>query len=107
MPSNHCDQLALHISVAVDVPLGRLDRAVPGEQLDISQRTTGFVHEPRRPGNKRPPSRMRRAAVQTDVPKFTSPTSSIRIGPHAGSQIVLPALGAASLASSFDTAAGV
>ena len=25
MPSNHCDQLALHIAVAVDVPLCRLD----------------------------------------------------------------------------------
>ena len=56
MPSNHCDQLALHIAVAVDVPLSCLDRPVTGEQLDISQRTTGLVHEPRCPGDERPPS---------------------------------------------------
>jgi hypothetical protein len=36
MPSNHCDRLALHIAVAVDVPLSGLDRAVTGEQLDIA-----------------------------------------------------------------------
>ena len=40
MPSNHCDQLALGIGVAVDVPLGGLDRPVAGEQLDIAQRPT-------------------------------------------------------------------
>ena len=60
MPSNHRDQLALHIGVAVDVPLRCLDRPMTSEQLDISQRTAGFVHEPRRPGDERPPSRMRR-----------------------------------------------
>jgi hypothetical protein len=37
MPSNHCDKLALCISVAVDVSLGRLDRAVTGQELDIAQ----------------------------------------------------------------------
>jgi hypothetical protein len=58
MSSDHCDQLALHIGVAVDVPLGRLDRAITGEQLDIPQRTTGLVHEPRGAGDERPPSRM-------------------------------------------------
>ena len=67
MPSNHCDQLALRIGVAVDVPLGRLDRPVTGEQLDIAQRATGLVHQPRRPGDERPASGMGRAAVQTDV----------------------------------------
>ena len=56
MPSNHCDQLALYIAVAVDVPLSCLDGAVTGEQLDIAQRTTGLVDEPRRPGDERPPS---------------------------------------------------
>ena len=69
MPSNHGDQLALHITVAVDVPLGGLDRPVTGEQLDIAQRTTGLVHEPRRPGDERPASGMRRAAVETNVAK--------------------------------------
>ena len=56
MPSNHCDQLALRISVTVDVPLGGLDRPVTGEQLDIAQRPTSFVHEPCGPGDERPPS---------------------------------------------------
>ena len=69
MPSNHCDQLALHIGVAVDVPLSGLDRPVTSEQLDIAQRTTGFVDEPRRPGDERPPSGMRRAAVEANVAK--------------------------------------
>jgi hypothetical protein len=48
IPSNHCDQPALHIAVAVDVPLRFLDRPVTGEQLYIAQRPTGFVDEPRR-----------------------------------------------------------
>ena len=69
MPSNQCDQLALHIGVAVDVPLSRLNRPVTSEQLDIAQRTTGFVDEPRRPGDERPPSGMRRAAVEANVAK--------------------------------------
>ena len=47
MASNHCDQLALRISVAVDVPLSGLDRPVTGEQVDVAQRTTGLVDEPR------------------------------------------------------------
>ena len=53
MLSDHCDQLALHISVAIDVALGGLDRPVTGKQLDIPQRTTGLVHEPRCPGDER------------------------------------------------------
>ena len=40
MPSNHRDKLALGIGVAVDVPLGRLDRPVASEQLDVAQRAT-------------------------------------------------------------------
>jgi hypothetical protein len=36
MPSNHGDQLALHIGVAVDVPLGCLDRSVTSEQLNVA-----------------------------------------------------------------------
>ena len=76
MPSNHCHQLALRISVAVDVPLRGLDRPVTGEQLDIAQRTTGLVDEPRGPGDERPASRMRRAAVQTAVAETQIATSS-------------------------------
>ena len=50
MPSNHCDQLALRIGVAVDVPLGGLDRPVTGEQLDIPQRATGLDEPAAPPG---------------------------------------------------------
>ena len=56
MPSNHCDQLALRITVTVNVPLSCLDRPVTSEQLDIPQGTTGLVDEPRRPGDERPAS---------------------------------------------------
>jgi hypothetical protein len=38
MPSDHCDQLALRIAVAVDVPLGGLDRAVTGVMPDWEKR---------------------------------------------------------------------
>ena len=69
MPSNHGDELALGIGVAVDVPLGCLDRPVTGEQLDIAQRPTDPMNQPRRPGDERPASGMGRAAVQTDVPE--------------------------------------
>ena len=53
---NHRDELTLHIGVAIDVPLGGLDRLMASKQLDIAQRTTGFVHEPCGPGDERPPS---------------------------------------------------
>ena len=56
MPSNHRDELALHFSVAIDVALGGLERPMASEQLDIPQGGTGFVDEPRRPGDERPPS---------------------------------------------------
>ena len=67
MPSNHGDQLALGIGVAVDVPLGGLDRPVTGEQLDIPQRPTDPMYQPRRPGDERPAAGVGRAAVQTYV----------------------------------------
>ena len=51
MPSNHCDQLALYIAVAVDVALSCLDRPVTSEQLHIAQRATGLV-SPCAPTNK-------------------------------------------------------
>ena len=51
------------------VPLSCLDRPVTSKQLDIAQRPTGLVDQPRRPGDERPSSGMRRAAVQTDVAK--------------------------------------
>lgn len=41
-------QPPLSVTVAVDVPLRGLDRAMPSEQLNIAQRTTGFVHKPSR-----------------------------------------------------------
>ena len=49
IPSDHGHELALRIGVAVDIPLGGLDGPVAGEQLDIAQRATGLVDEPRRP----------------------------------------------------------
>ena len=70
MPSNHGDKLALGIGVAVDVPLGGLDRPVTSEQLDIAQRATDPMNQPRRPGDERPASGVGRAAMQTDVPKW-------------------------------------
>jgi hypothetical protein len=36
--------------------LGGLERPMASEQLDIPQGGTGFVDEPRRPGDERPPS---------------------------------------------------
>ena len=35
--SNHRDELALHIGVAVDVPLSCLNGAVTGQQLDVTE----------------------------------------------------------------------
>ena len=56
MPSDHRDKLTLHIGVAVDVPLGGLDRPVTGEQLDVTQRATDLMDEPCRPRDERSPS---------------------------------------------------
>src|SRR5580700_6625594 len=38
-PSDHRDQFALSVAVAVDVPLRGLDRAMACQQLDIAERT--------------------------------------------------------------------
>jgi hypothetical protein len=57
--SNHRHELALGVGIAVDVTLGSLDRAVTGQQLDIAQRTTRSVDQPRGPRDERSPTRMR------------------------------------------------
>ena len=35
-PSDQRDELALGIGIAVDVPLGRLDRSMSGQQLNVA-----------------------------------------------------------------------
>ena len=42
--SNHCNEFALGIAVAVDVPLRGLDRPVTCQQLHVPQRATCLVH---------------------------------------------------------------
>ena len=37
-----------------------------GEELDVSQRAAGLMHEPGRAGDERPSPRMGRAAFKTD-----------------------------------------
>ena len=54
--SNHRHQFALHVGVAVDVPLGGLDRPVTGEQLNVAQRAAGLVDEPGSPRDERAPA---------------------------------------------------
>ena len=41
--SDHCDQLALGIRIAVDVPLGGLDGPVPGQKLNVTQRSARMM----------------------------------------------------------------
>jgi len=56
--SNQRYELALGVGIAVDVPLGGLDRPVTGKQLNIAQRTTGLVHQPGGPGDEGAAARM-------------------------------------------------
>src|SRR5262249_34229371 len=60
--SNHRNELALRIGVAVDVPLRGLDRAVTGQQLNVAQRAACLVDDASGPGDEGSSPRMRRAA---------------------------------------------
>jgi small neutral amino acid transporter SnatA (MarC family) len=57
-PSDHRHELALGIAVAIDVPLGGLDRPVTCQQLNVPERAADLVDEPGCPGDERPPPRM-------------------------------------------------
>ena len=51
-------QPPLGVTVAIDVPLRGLDRAMTSEQLNIAQGTTGFMYKPGRPGDECSATRM-------------------------------------------------
>jgi hypothetical protein len=53
---NHRYQFALRVAVTTDVALGRLDRPMTGQQLDIAQRAVSFVHQPGCTCDERPAS---------------------------------------------------
>lgn len=57
-------QSPLRVAVAVDVPLRRLNRAVSGQELNISQRSARLMNQPSCAGDKRPSPGMRGAAIQ-------------------------------------------
>src|SRR6516162_8252316 len=65
-PSNQGHELALGIGVAIDVPLGCLNRPVTGKQLHIAQRATRLMDQPRCSRDKRSPPGMRRTAHKAD-----------------------------------------
>src|SRR5271166_5245961 len=66
-PSNHRDQFTLSVAVAIDVPLGGLDRPVTGQQLDVPQAAACLVHDPGGTGDEGPSAGMGRAAFQANV----------------------------------------
>jgi hypothetical protein len=66
--SDHRDELALSISIAVNVPLCRLDRPMTRQQLHVAQRPTCVVGEARSTGNECSPPRVGRTAVETNEP---------------------------------------
>src|SRR5580700_4594065 len=55
---DHRDELALSICVAVDVPLGCLDRSMPCQQLNIPHGPACMMDEPSRAGDEGPAARM-------------------------------------------------
>src|SRR5665811_2142911 len=58
--SDQRHQPALSVGVAVDVPLGCLNRSVTGENLNIPERPTGFMNEAGSPGDECPAARVGR-----------------------------------------------
>src|SRR5450756_21796 len=73
---NQRHQPALSVGVAVDVPLGCLNRSVTGENLHVPERTTGFMNEAGSPGDECPAARVGRTPRQPQV--------SIRAGEPVG-----------------------
>src|SRR5450759_3247188 len=74
--SDQRHQPALSVGVAVDVPLGRLNGSVAGEDLHVPERPTGFMNEAGSPGDECPAARVGRAPRQPQV--------SIRTGEPVG-----------------------
>ena len=62
--SDHRNELALRITIAVDVSLRRLNRSIASQQLDVAQRSAGMMNQPRGAGNESPSTRMRRTPVK-------------------------------------------
>ncbi len=52
-PSDHRDQFALSVAVAIDVPLGGLDRPVACQQLNIAERAACLMHNAGSAGDER------------------------------------------------------
>ena len=53
-PSNHRNELALGVAVAVDVPLRRLDGPMTSQQLNVPQRAACLVHDASGAGDEGP-----------------------------------------------------
>ena len=53
-PSDHRDQFALRVAVAVDVPLGGLDRPMACQQLDVPQAAACLVDDAGGAGDEGP-----------------------------------------------------
>ena len=66
-PSDHRDQFALSVAVAVDVPLRGLDRAMTGQQLNVPQAAACLVDDAGGTGDERPAAGMGRAAFQANI----------------------------------------
>jgi hypothetical protein len=64
--SNHRDQFALGVGIAVNLSLIRLNRPVTSQQLDIPQRAADLVDQPGRSGDERSAAGVRGAAFQTE-----------------------------------------
>src|SRR5450759_2479851 len=74
--SDQRHQPALGVGVAVDVPLGCLNRSVPGENLHVPERPTGFMNKAGSAGDESPAARVGRTPRQPQV--------SIRTGEPVG-----------------------
>ena len=76
-------QPPLGVTIAIDVPLRGLDRAMTGEQLNIAQRATSFMNKPRGPRNKRSATRMGRATLQIELFECTVKPDNDTKGRHS------------------------
>ena len=59
-------QPPLGVTVAIDIPLRGVDRAMTCKQLNIAQRTSGFMYKPSCPRDECSAARMRGAAIKTN-----------------------------------------
>ena len=63
MISDEADQLALGVSVALNVPFGRGERPVPGKLLHVAKLATDFADGSGRARDESATPRVRRAAI--------------------------------------------